>query len=115
MDEAERLCDQVLIIADGKSIRQGSPGELIKSQLHPEAIEFDCSEAEELQLFGSPANRCVKLRSGNRLMVFAEDASPVLDAISQLDSGNRRPVIVRPTNLEDVFLSVTGAQLRDGQ
>ena len=115
MDEAERLCDQVMIISDGKSILQGAPRELIKSQLHSEAIEFDCTEAEEFELLACLTNRCVKLRSGNRLMIFAQDITPVLDAMSQLDRGNRRPVIVRPTNLEDVFLSVTGAQLRDGQ
>ena len=61
------------------------------------------------------AGDCVKLRSGNRLMVFAEDATPVPDAVHQLDGGDRRPVIVRPANLEDVFLSVTGTQLGDGQ
>jgi lipooligosaccharide transport system ATP-binding protein len=115
MDEAERLCDRVMIIAKGKSIRQGAPRDLIASELHPEAVEFDCAPAEEQRLLELIAGDCVKLRSGNRLMVFAEDATPVLDAVHQLDGGDRRPVIVRPANLEDVFLSVTGTQLGDGQ
>jgi len=110
MDEAERLCDQVMIIVDGKAIRQGAPKDLIERELHPEAIEFDCSVEEERALL---ADGQLKLRTGNRLMVYAEDATPVLDAVHKLDGGDRRPVIVRPTNLEDVFLSVTGMQLGD--
>jgi hypothetical protein len=55
----------------------------------------------------------VKLRSGNRLMVFAREPDGVLSALQQLDGGNRRPVIQRPANLEDVFLAVTGTQLGD--
>ena len=115
MDEAERLCDQVMIVAGGKSIRQGPPRELIQSELHPEAVEFDCTEAEEQLLTNAIGNGVVKLRSGNRLMVFAEDATPVLNEVHKMDGGERRPVIVRPANLEDVFLSVTGAQLGEDQ
>lgn len=115
MDEAERLCDQVMIIDEGKSICQSSPGELIKSKLHSQAIEFDCTVVEEQQLFDGLVNTYPKLRSGNRLMVFAQDTTPILDAIHRLDRGDCRPVIIRPANLEDVFLSVTGTQLMGGQ
>src|SRR6185369_12942745 len=41
MDEAQRLCDEVAIIAAGKVIGSGSPAELIASRLAPEAVEFD--------------------------------------------------------------------------
>jgi lipooligosaccharide transport system ATP-binding protein len=116
MDEAERLCDQVMIINGGKAIRQGAPRQLIEDELHPDALEFDCSADEEQLLFvSSGATDTVKLRSGNRLMVYARDAGAVLGALQQLDGGDRRPVIQRPANLEDVFLAVTGTQLGNGQ
>ncbi|MFP6733075.1 MAG: ABC transporter ATP-binding protein [Rhodospirillales bacterium] len=112
MDEAERLCDQVMIINGGKAIRQGPPRQLIADELHPDALEFDCSAEEERRLLGT-ADDMVKLRSGDRLMVFAREPDGVLSALQQLDGGNRRPVIQRPANLEDVFLAVTGTQLGD--
>lgn len=113
MDEAERLCDQVLIINGGKAIRQGAPRQLIKDELHPNALEFECSAEEERRLL-EDAGDLIKLRTGTRLMVFAKDPEQILAKLQILDGGNRRAVIQRPANLEDVFLAVTGTQLDDG-
>ena len=55
------------------------------------------------------------MRAGGRLMVFAPDAGEVLQALQQLDGGSRRPVVQRAANLEDVFLSLTGTSLGEGQ
>ena len=115
MDEAERLCDQVMIMANGESVIQGHPRELIKSELMPEVAEFDCSETEEMKILENIEEKSLALRSGDRLMVFMEDATRVLEAINQFDGGSRRPVYSRPANLEDVFLSVTGLRLGEGQ
>ena len=114
MDEAERLCDEVLIINDGKAIRQGPPRQLIAEELHPEALEFECSAEEEIRIFNSP-NSTIKMRAGGRLMVFSPEPGEVLQALHQLDGGIRRPVVQRTANLEDVFLSLTGTSLGDGQ
>jgi lipooligosaccharide transport system ATP-binding protein len=114
MDEAERLCDRVVIMADGRALRAGAPGELIAATLEPEAIELDCPETEEAALLGAFADGTKKLRVGNRLMVFTADAGPLLARIRDHDGGERRPVIVRPANLEDVFLSITGTGLEEG-
>ena len=113
MDEAERLCDQVMIINGGKAIRQGAPRQLIKDELHPNALEFECSGEEERRLL-EEAVELIKLRTGTRLMVFANDPEQVLARLQNFDGGNRRAVIQRPANLEDVFLAVTGTQLEDG-
>jgi hypothetical protein len=44
-------------------------------------------------------------------MVYLDDAPGLIEQIRRHDGGDRRPIIVRPTNLEDVYLSLTGASL----
>src|SRR5688500_11732430 len=110
MDEAQRLCDQVAIVSAGKVIATGSPAELIVTRLAPEAVEFDCNPNEEAALLdGVAPDR--RLRFGRRLMLYLDDANEVTNQIRRRDEGDRRPIIVRPTNLEDVYLSLTGASL----
>jgi len=110
MDEAQRLCDQVAIVSAGKVIASGAPAELITKRLAPEAVEFDCAPSEEAALLDgyAPGRR---LRVGRRLVLYVNDATKLIDQIRRHDEGDRRPIIVRPTNLEDVFLSLTGASL----
>jgi lipooligosaccharide transport system ATP-binding protein len=110
MDEAQRLCDQVAILSDGKMIAADVPERLITERLAPEALEFDCSPMEESALFNGvlPKRR---LRVGSRLMLYSDDASNLIEQIRRHDGGDRRSVIVRPTNLEDVYLSLTGTNL----
>ena len=110
MDEAQRLCDRVAILAAGKVIASGPPTELIASRLASEAVEFDCSSKEEAELLnGLEAPR--RLRVGNRLTLYVQDAAGLIEQIRRHDAGDRRPLIIRPTNLEDVFLSLTGTSL----
>jgi lipooligosaccharide transport system ATP-binding protein len=110
MDEAQRLCDQVAIIAAGRVIASGAPAELIATRLAAETVEFDCTPGEETVLLdGAAAGR--RLRAGPRLMVYLDDAAGFVEQIRRHDQGDRRPLIVRPTNLEDVYLSLTGASL----
>ena len=47
-------------------------------------------------------------------MIFAPDVTPLVDHIRRADGGDRRPLIVRPANLEDVFLATTGTHLTEG-
>jgi lipooligosaccharide transport system ATP-binding protein len=112
MDEAQRLCDIVAIVSAGKVIALGAPADLIRTQLAPETVEFDCTPGEEATLLDgvAPGRR---LRFGRRLMLYLDDASALIEHIRRHDDGDRRPIIVRPTNLEDVYLALTGASLED--
>jgi lipooligosaccharide transport system ATP-binding protein len=110
MDEAQRLCDLVAIVSAGKVIAAGAPADLITARLAPETVEFDCTPNEEAALLdGLALDR--RLRVGRRLMLYADDAGGLIEQIRRHDEGDRRPIIVRPTNLEDVYLALTGAGL----
>jgi lipooligosaccharide transport system ATP-binding protein len=116
MDEAQRLCDRVAIMSQGMVIAEGSPDDLITIHLAAEAVEFDCAPEEEAALvsgLGQIAGR--RLRAGGRVMVYVEDASAIVEHIRHRDQGDRREMVARPTNLEDVFLALTGTRLEADQ
>jgi lipooligosaccharide transport system ATP-binding protein len=113
MDEAQRLCDRVAVVSAGKVIRAGAPAELIAA-LAAETIELDCSIEEEAALLNGFAANAQRVRIGQRLMIYLEDTTGFIDYIRSSDHGDRRPIIVRPTNLEDVYLSLTGTSLEGG-
>jgi len=112
-DEAQRLCDRVAIVATGKVIAQGAPTALIRSHLAREAVEFDCATDEEAALIDgtAPPHR---LRSGRRLICYLDDASALVERLKADDPEDRRALIVRPANLEDVFLRIAGSTLEGG-
>jgi lipooligosaccharide transport system ATP-binding protein len=109
MDEAQRLCDRVAIISDGKVVDEGAPGDLIAAHLAPEAVEIDCTPAEESALLDGTISAARRLRVGRRVTFYLSDAAPLVERVRQAD--HRRPLVVRPTNLEDVFLALTGTSL----
>ncbi len=115
MDEAERLCDRIAIMAHGRSVSEGSPAELILRHLAREAVELDCTAEEEASLLNGLESPPLYTRAGSRLMLYAATTTALVERIHKLDSGDRRPLIVRPTNLEDVFLAVTGTSLEEDE
>ena len=103
-----------MIMIGGRPVTEGAPRELIETHLAREAIEFECQPAEEAALIDGFAGAALRLRAGSRLMIYADDSSEVVDWVHARDGGERRPLTVRPTNLEDVFLSLTGTSLEGG-
>jgi len=114
MDEAERLCDRVMIMVGGRPISEGAPRELIETHLAREAIELECATQDEAALVDGMPGAGLRVRAGDRLMIYADDSSEVVDWVHARDGGERRPLTIRPTNLEDVFLSLTGTSLEGG-
>lgn len=110
MDEAQRLCDQVAIISSGKVICAGAPADLIAA-LAPETVEFDCLPGEEPALLDGVSAPAHSVRIGQRLMLYLENPTRLIEHIRSRDPGDRRQIVVRPTNLEDVFLALTGTSL----
>jgi lipooligosaccharide transport system ATP-binding protein len=111
MDEAQRLCDAVAIISGGRVIAEGAPETLIVQSLARETVEFDATPEEERELLVGMDDSPRRLRVGNRTMIYVHEAVHLIDRLRARDWLDRRTVIVRPTNLEDVYLSLTGTSL----
>jgi len=111
MDEAERLCDRVAILCEGRRVCEGAPAELVAKHLSREAIELECTPEEESRLLEAGVRR---LRAGSRVFAYADSVAPLIERIRRVDGGDARPLVARPTNLEDVFLATTGTRLESG-
>jgi lipooligosaccharide transport system ATP-binding protein len=115
MDEAERLCDRVAIMSNGTLIDEGAPHELIVRRLARQAVELDCTPEEEPRLFDGMVLGPHRLRAGRRLMLYLDDTTHLIEQVRRHDAGDRRNLVARPTNLEDVFLALTGTSLEGGE
>lgn len=110
MEEAERLCDRLLIMDHGRILALGSPLELIKQHIEPHVLEV---YGPGLDDWYNDFARRLALRAervGETVFCYAKDESALLDNL------RRRPelrFVHRPGNLEDVFLKLTGRELRD--
>lgn len=109
MEEAERLCDELVIMDHGRILAQGSPQELVRQHVEPEVIEVRGEGGEAFQRLADACN-CRLERMGTSLYCYARNTGPMIDAL-QKQPGLK--FIHRPSGLEDVFLRLTGRELRD--
>ncbi len=116
MEEAERLCDRVAIVDHGKIIALGTPSDLIASLNAPHIIDFatEPAVAEDL-LDRIPGVGDRRRRDGRWLLNAASLAQAVPALLAALDGAGARLVSLSThrATLEDVFLSMTGRELRD--
>ena len=112
MEEAQRLCDRLLIIDDGKIIAAGSPQQLITQHVEEQVIEINqATEALQQTLQRIPEQQHSKIeRVGETLYCYTNQPDPLLN---WLHSHKVPHFFARPANLEDVFLRLTGHDLRD--
>ncbi|HYW58153.1 MAG TPA: ATP-binding cassette domain-containing protein [Polaromonas sp.] len=114
MDEAERLCSRLLVLDHGKKIAEGKPRELIAQHLDPDVVEVYGVGALELARSDEHAAlRALAARvevSGETVFFYTQDARPLLE---QLSSHHKLRTLHRPANLEDLFLKLTGRQIRE--
>ncbi len=109
MDEAERLCDRLIVLDHGRKIAEGTPRQLIGEHLESDVIEvYGDGAAAAGKQHASLAERVET--SGETVFFYLRDARPLLDALAA-DHGVR--YLHRPANLEDLFLKLTGRQIRD--
>lgn len=109
MEEAERLCDRLAIMDHGKIITIGSPRKLIAEHIEPHVCEIYGDEVDAWRVQFSPL--CQRLeRSGETLFCYTQDADTLLPA---QHAQPQLRYLNRAANLEDVFLKLTGRDLRD--
>ena len=111
MDEAERLCARLLVLDHGRKIAEGRPRELIAEHLEPEVVEAYGNGA--LALAQDAALRTLAQRvevSGETVFFYTQDARPLLQARA---ARAHLRTLHRPANLEDLFLKLTGRQIRE--
>jgi lipooligosaccharide transport system ATP-binding protein len=107
MDEAERLCDRVAIMSAGRIVADDAPRTLIRTHLAASAVEVEGA-------LGSDPDARHTMALGGRTVFYVDDPAPMLARVQRVEGRVRRPLAVRPTNLEDVFLKLTGARLEEG-
>jgi lipooligosaccharide transport system ATP-binding protein len=114
MEEAERLCDRLVIMDEGRIVTDGRPPELVRSQVGREVLELRLDEGCDAEgLVGSLDGRIQGHDLSERtLMLYADDAEAVLEMLDH-DSFPTESALVRRATLEDVFLRLTGRSLRE--
>jgi len=114
MDEAEQLCDRLVVMDRAKIAAEGSPRELIERYSTPEVLELrfepDRHQVAAEKLAGVPAERREVL--ADRILLYVTDGDVTLAAVRAL---GLEPLtsLVRRSTLEDVFLRLTGRRLED--
>jgi lipooligosaccharide transport system ATP-binding protein len=114
MEEAEQLCDRLVIMDGGKIVTEGSPRELVARHATREVVELRFTTPEErdralprLSEFGERVEALT-----DRVLVYTQDAGKVVALVTD---GELHPesVYERRGTLEDVFLILTGRTLDD--
>ncbi len=109
MDEAERLCDAISVIDHGRVIARGSPRELIAGHIEPHVVEVFGDALLEWKVCA--ADLCQRCEQAGETLFCYTDAPERVVAALATRPGLR--YLHRPANLEDVFLKLTGRDLRD--
>jgi lipooligosaccharide transport system ATP-binding protein len=112
MDEAERLCDSLIIIDHGRKIAGGSPRQLIAEHIEPQVVEAYDEAGGELTAFVAAHGKLAERveTSGETAFFYCTDAHALLARLAEAP-GLR--YVHRASNLEDVFIKLTGRELRD--
>jgi lipooligosaccharide transport system ATP-binding protein len=110
MDEAERLCHRLAIMDQGRFIALGSPRELIAAQIEPQVVEVYGEDAGGWA--AREAGRFAQRHevTGETAFCYLAEAKPLIEHL-ETQPGLR--YLHRPANLEDVFLKLTGREMRD--
>ena len=109
MDEAERLAGRLAILDRGRKIAEGSPRELIRAHIEPQVVEvFGEGATQWARASAQNMARRVEI-AGETAFCYVTDAAPLLHELEG-HAGLRH--LYRPANLEDVFLKLTGREMR---
>ena len=110
MEEAQRLCDRLAIMDNGRIIAEGAPADLIEQHIEPHVIEVYGSGLNEwLNSCNVSSTERVELL-GETAFIYLQNEAPLIGELCQQDE---LQFLHRRANLEDVFLKLTGRELRE--
>jgi len=109
MEEAQQLCDRVVIMHRGKILREGTPSKLVEDEIGREVVEIRVPKEEDDRILGRlRAFSSGHERVGDTLYFYCRDGQDLMAKLLELDLHN---YLNRPASLEDVFLKLTGRGL----
>jgi lipooligosaccharide transport system ATP-binding protein len=111
MDEAEQLCDRLIVMDKGKIMAENSPAQLIKDYSTKEVLEvrFGSEKNHEMVDVLRPIAERIEVLP-DRILLYAEDGEQLLEQIAAKGI-HPNTSLVRRSSLEDVFLRLTGRSL----
>jgi lipooligosaccharide transport system ATP-binding protein len=114
MDEAEQLCDRLVIMDQAQIVAEGSPRELIEQHVTREVVEVRLDLATEPTIAAAQMQRLGERVEplADRVLIYTHDGDAIAHKVSN-DGFGAASVLVRRASLEDVFLILTGRSLED--
>ena len=114
MDEAEQLCDRLVVMDRGKIAAEGSPRQLIEQYSTPEVLELRFDPADHEQAAGKVGDAGAQRTEvlADRILLYVRNGDEALAAVRGLGL-EPQTSLVRRSTLEDVFLRLTGRRLED--
>jgi len=110
MEEAERLCDRVLVMDKGQIMADAAPKIMIKEHIEPHVLEVHAASSILIEKLKSNLSLARYEKSGDVYFFYGDSFG---DALSILDHEGFDDYLYRPSNLEDVFIKLTGRDLRE--
>jgi lipooligosaccharide transport system ATP-binding protein len=109
MDEAAYLCDRLVIMNQGKILTEGKPEELVQKYVGEEVVELKGIQTEAANAVTRRFKDKYHLEHfGDSLYIYAQDGKSILSSLAEVKADK---IIHRDTDLEDVFLKLTGRSL----
>jgi lipooligosaccharide transport system ATP-binding protein len=113
MDEAEQLCDRLVVMDKGSIMAEGSPAQLIKDYSTKEVLEVRFGSERNAGMANDLGQLCDRIEElPDRILMYTEDGEELLERVYK-KGFHPKTSLVRRSSLEDVFLRLTGRTLVD--
>ena len=111
MEEAQQLCDRIVVMHQGRILKEGVPGRLVEEEIGREVVEVRTPPEDDARIIAHISGfGCAHERVGDTLYFYCRDGHGLMKKLLELDLSN---TLNRPATLEDVFLKLTGRSLHE--
>jgi lipooligosaccharide transport system ATP-binding protein len=111
MEEAQQLCDRIVVMHQGRILKEGTPTRLVEEEIGREVVEVRVPPEDDARVLAHVAELpCHHERVGDTLYFYCRDGHGLMRRLLELDLPN---TLNRPATLEDVFLKLTGRSLHE--